>query len=58
MIVEQRDYHVTTGKLAELVRLYDDEGIAIQEEYLGGFIGAFTTDVGALRECDTYGTSS
>jgi NIPSNAP len=48
VILEQRDYHVTTGKLAELVRLYDDEGIAIQEEYLGGFIGAFTTDVGAL----------
>jgi len=48
VILEQRDYHVTTGKLAELVRLYDDEGIAIQEEYLGGFIGAFTTDVGSL----------
>ena len=48
MILEQRDYHVTTGKLPELVRLYDDEGIAIQEEYLGGFVGAFTTDIGAL----------
>jgi hypothetical protein len=48
MILEQRDYHVTTGKLPELVRLYDTEGIAIQEEYLGGFVGAFTTDIGAL----------
>ncbi len=48
MIVEQRDYHVFTGKLPELVRLYADEGIAIQQEVLGGFIGAFTTDVGAL----------
>ena len=48
MIVEQRDYHVLTGKLPELVRLYADEGIAIQQEVLGGFIGAFTTDVGAL----------
>ena len=48
MIVEQRDYHVFTGKLAELVRLYADEGIAIQEEILGGLVGAFTTDVGAL----------
>jgi hypothetical protein len=48
VILEQRDYHVTTGKLAELVGLYDNEGIAIQEEYLGGFVGAFTTDVGAL----------
>lgn len=48
MILEQRDYHVTTGKLAELVRLYETEGIAIQQEYLGGFVGAFTTDIGAL----------
>ena len=48
MILEQRDYHVTTGKLAELVGLYEIEGIAIQEEILGGFVGAFTTDVGAL----------
>jgi len=48
MIVEQRDYHVYTGKLVELVRLYDEEGIAIQQEILGGLIGVFTTDVGAL----------
>jgi hypothetical protein len=48
VIVEQRDYHVYTGKLAELVRLYADEGIAIQQEILGRLIGVFTTDVGAL----------
>jgi hypothetical protein len=48
IIVEQRDYHVTTGKLPELVRLYEAEGIAIQQEVLGGFVGAFTTDIGAL----------
>ena len=48
VIVEQRDYHVYTGKLNELVRLYETEGSAIQQEVLGGFIGAFTTDIGAL----------
>jgi hypothetical protein len=48
LIVEQRDYHVFTGKLNELVRLYADEGIAIQQEHLGGLIGVFTTDIGAL----------
>ncbi len=48
MIVEQRDYHVFTGKLSELVRLYETEGIAIQQELLGGLVAAFTTDVGAL----------
>ena len=48
MIVEQRDYHVFTGKLNELVRLYAEEGIAIQEEILGGLVGVFTTDIGSL----------
>jgi hypothetical protein len=48
VIVEQRDYRVFTGKLNELVRLYEDEGIAIQQEILGGLIGVFTTDIGAL----------
>ncbi len=48
MILEQRDYHVHTGKLSELVRLYENEGIAIQQQVLGGFVGAFTVDVGAL----------
>ena len=53
MIVEQRDYHVYTGKLPELVRLYEHEGIPLQTEILGGLVGAFTTDVGALS---TYTT--
>ena len=48
MIVEQRDYHIYTGKLRELVQLYEDEGIPIQEEHLGHLVGWFTTDVGAL----------
>ena len=53
MILEQRDYHVYTGKLGELVRLYETEGIAIQQEYLGGLVGAFTVDIGAVS---TYST--
>lgn len=47
-IVEQRDYHVHTGRLPEVVALYENEGIAIQREVLGGFVGAFTTEIGAL----------
>jgi hypothetical protein len=48
VILEVRDYHVHTGKLPELVGLYEREGIPIQEQVLGGLVGAFTTDVGAL----------
>ena len=28
--------------------MYESEGIPLQQKYLGGFIGAFTTDIGAL----------
>ena len=48
MIVEQRDYHVFTGKLNELVTLYETEGIELQQRYLGNLLGVFTTDIGAL----------
>jgi hypothetical protein len=48
VIVEQREYHVHTGKLPELVSLYETEGNALQQEFLGTFVGAFTTDVGEL----------
>ena len=53
MIVEQRDYHVITGKLGQLVQLYATEGIELQQQILGNLIAAFTTDVGALS---TYTT--
>jgi hypothetical protein len=29
VIVEQRDYHVHTGKLPEVLRMYETEGIPI-----------------------------
>jgi hypothetical protein len=47
LIVEQRDYHVFTGRLPEVVRLYESEGVALQQEFLGRLLGAFTVDVGA-----------
>ena len=53
VIVEQRDYHVITGKLPELVKLYETEGIELQQSYLGNLLGAYTTDIGALS---TYTT--
>ena len=46
MIVEERTYHVFTGKLPEVVRLYAEEGTAVQQEILGNLVGAFTVDIG------------
>jgi hypothetical protein len=48
VIVEERTYHIHTGRLPELVRLYADEGIALQQELLGNLLGWFTVDVGEL----------
>jgi hypothetical protein len=48
VIVEERTYHVHTGKLGELVRLYAEEGTELQQRHLGNLIGAFTVDVGDL----------
>jgi NIPSNAP len=48
VIVEERTYHVYTGKLPEVVRLYETEGTQIQRRLLGRLLGAFTVDVGAL----------
>jgi hypothetical protein len=46
LIVEERTYHVFTGKLPEVVRMYTEEGTAIQQEHLGNLVGAYTVDVG------------
>ena len=51
MIVEQRDYHVYTGKLPELLRLYE-RGDPLQQEILGGLVGAFDRRGRALHLLD------
>jgi NIPSNAP len=48
VIVEERTYHVYTGKLAEVVRLYAEEGTQLQQRHLGNLIGAFTVDIGDI----------
>jgi NIPSNAP len=46
VLVEERTYHVYTGKLGEVVRMYAEEGTDLQQEHLGHLIGAFTVDIG------------
>ena len=54
MIVEQRDYHVFTGKLPEVVRMYEIEGVEIQERHLGTFIGGALSTYTALWGYESY----
>jgi hypothetical protein len=49
MIVEERDYRIRTGKLAEFVKLYGEHGLPLQKEHLGTFLGYFTTEIGELN---------
>ena len=50
MIVEERSYRLHVGKVPEYLRLYGEEGRAIQEPILGRMVGWFTShDIGELN---------
>ena len=49
MIIEERDYRVRHGKLAEFIGLYSQRGLPIQQEHLEKSLGYFTTDIGELN---------
>jgi hypothetical protein len=50
VIVEQRTYTLHPGKVAEMVRLYGSEGLALQQKHLGRFLGYFTSETGNLNQ--------
>ena len=50
MIVEQRTYTLHPGKVADMVRLYGEEGLALQQKYLGRFIGYFVAESGDVNQ--------
>lgn len=49
MIFEERDYHIHPGRLKEFVSVYETLGLQIQKDFLGEFIGYFTTEIGELN---------
>ena len=50
MIVEERIYTLHPGKVPEMMKLYGDEGLPLQQRYLGKFIGYFSTETGNLNQ--------
>jgi hypothetical protein len=50
MIYEERIYQITYGKIPELMKLYETEGLPIQLPILGNLIGYFSTDIGLLNQ--------
>ena len=49
MIVEERIYTLEVGKAPEFLRLYEQEGLAIQTPILGNLIGYFSSEIGELN---------
>jgi NIPSNAP protein len=50
MIVEQRTYSLKIGAAPEYLKLYENEGLAIQRAILGRMVGYFSTEIGALHQ--------
>jgi hypothetical protein len=50
VIVEERIYTLHIGKVPEYMRLYEDEGLAIQTRILPRLVGYFSTEFGPLNQ--------
>jgi hypothetical protein len=50
MIVEERIYRIATGKIPQLMEIYEKEGLPIQLPILGKLIGYFHTEIGTLNQ--------
>ena len=49
MIVEERIYTLLPGKVAEYLRTYAAEGMALQVAHLGPMLGYYSTEIGPLN---------
>ena len=49
MIVEERIYTCYCGKSQQYVKMYEEEGLALQRPILGHLLGYFTTELGELN---------
>jgi archaellum biogenesis ATPase FlaH len=51
MIVEERIYVLHTEvNIKDYFRIYESEGLPVQREILGGFLGYFTTEIGTQNQ--------
>jgi hypothetical protein len=49
MILEERDYHIIPGRMAEFIATYERLGVEIQKAELGELVGHFVSDIGELN---------
>lgn len=53
MIIEERDYHIVPGRMADFIQTYETLGLEIQQRFLGTLIGHFVSDIGELNHVVT-----
>lgn len=50
MLVEQRIYTISPGKVPEYLALYEAEGLEVQSRHLGPPLGYYSSDIGELNQ--------
>ena len=50
MFVDQRTYTLKNGNVAKFLKLYEEEGMAVQVRILGKMVGYYFTDIGPLNQ--------
>jgi hypothetical protein len=50
VILEVRTYTAQTGGAARWLDYYEKHGLPVQQKYLGGLVGFFTSEIGALNQ--------
>jgi hypothetical protein len=50
MLVEMRTYTAHPGKWREYLRLYEAEGLEVQQRILGRMVGYYTSELGELNQ--------
>ncbi len=50
MIIDHRTYSFRPGTMRRWLSKYESEGLPIQKDHLGTFLGLFTTEIGNLHQ--------
>jgi len=50
MLIEQRVYTVSPGKLKDFLSVYQTYGVAVHTEILGHWLGCYVSEVGTLNQ--------
>lgn len=50
MFIDMRTYTLKNGNVPKFLKLYEEEGLAVQTRILGNMVGYYFTDIGPLNQ--------